>query len=93
MPPSGQNQIIEPNTDSDRFIISRRKKSSTSCHSQQGEEERSVQSQSQSQLFVPELINKLECEQTVESEDTGEIGLLKPSQIKRFVSSQSRSSQ
>ena len=69
--------------------FSRRKKSS-SCQLQQGDEERSPQSQ----LFIPELINKLESEQTVhvKCEDHTQIGLLKPSQIKRFVSSQTKSS-
>ena len=75
------------NENLNKYFISRRKKSS-SCQLQQGEEERSPQSQ----LFIPELINKLESEQTVECEDHTEIGLLKPSQIKRFVSSQSKSS-
>ena len=47
-------------------------------------------------MFIPELIDKLESEQTVQCEvqceDHTEMGLLKPSQIKRFVSSQNKSS-
>ena len=92
-PPSGENQIIVTFQEPEGLIIFRRKKSSKSSHSQQGDEERSPMSQSQSQLFLPELITKLESEESVESEETGEIGLLKPSQIKRFVSNQPRSSQ
>ena len=91
MPPSGENQIIVTFQEPEGLIIFRRKKSSKSSHAQQGDEERSPMSQSQ--LFLPELITKLESEESVESEETGEIGLLKPSQIKRFVSSQLRSSQ
>ena len=64
MPPSGENQIIVTFQEPDGLIISRRKKSSKSSHAQQGDEERSPMSQSgsqsQSQLFLPELITKLE---------------------------------
>ena len=74
-------------------VISRRKKSSKSSQLQQGEDGGSPQ------LFIPELINKLESEPTVISEAGSddhtepEIGLVRPSQIKRFVSNQQKSSQ
>ena len=75
------------------ICFNRRKKSSKSCQLQQGEDERSAQ------LFIPELMNKLESEPTVSSEAQSddhsstptECGLVKPSQIKRFVSTQAKS--